>query len=30
MQLQRKIQVEKFFGGVNRHRNEDEETQKED
>ncbi len=30
MQLQRKIQVEKFFGGVNRHRSEDEETQKED
>lgn len=30
MQLQRKIQVEKFFGGVNRHRNEGEETQKED
>ena len=30
MPLQRKIQVEKFFGGVNRHRNEDEETQKED
>lgn len=30
MQLQRKIQVEKFFGAVNRHRNEDEETQKED
>lgn len=30
MQLQRKIQVEKFFGGVNRHRNEDEETHKED
>lgn len=30
MQLQRKIQVEKFFGGVNRHRNEDEEIQKED
>ena len=30
MQLQRKIQVEKFFGCVNRHRNEDEETQKED
>lgn len=30
MQLQRKIQVEKFFGGVNCHRNEDEETQKED
>lgn len=30
MQFQRKIQVEKFFGGVNRHRNEDEETQKED
>lgn len=30
MQLQRKIQVEKFFGGVNRYRNEDEETQKED
>lgn len=30
MQLQRKIQVEKFFDGVNRHRNEDEETQKED
>lgn len=30
MQLQRKIRVEKFFGGVNRHRNEDEETQKED
>lgn len=30
MQLQRKIHVEKFFGGVNRHRNEDEETQKED
>ncbi len=30
MQLQRKIQVERFFGGVNRHRNEDEETQKED
>ena len=30
MQLQRKIEVEKFFGGVNRHRNEDEETQKED
>lgn len=30
MQLQRKMQVEKFFGGVNRHRNEDEETQKED
>lgn len=30
MQLQRKIQVEKFFGGVNRHRNEDEETQKKD
>ena len=30
MQLQRKIQVEKFFGGVNRHRNEEEETQKED
>ena len=29
MQLQRKIQVEKFFGGVNRHRNEDEQTQKE-